>query len=132
MVVREDYGAEKYIHAERAAVILNGGSGFATTKPGYIPTAASSRARATPRRARWASAFPHGLGRERRSGFVTGQLRRRRRLGCAEGASGRFLYDGMTQLSRQPSWFTVDRCGNRSPAGLARARTARNAIYALG
>ena len=24
----------------------------------------------------------------------------------------RLLYDGMTQLSRQP-WFTVDRCGNR-------------------
>ena len=31
----------------------------------------------------------------------------------AEGGTwARFLYDGMTQLSRQP-WLTIDRCGNR-------------------
>lgn len=51
----------------------------------------------------------------------------------AEGGQwARFLYDGMTQLSRQP-WLTIDRCGNRvrymdSRVGVSGAQ----AIYALG
>ena len=51
----------------------------------------------------------------------------------AEGGQwARFLYDGMTQLSRQP-WFTVDRCGNRLRYMDSRVgEDGANAIYALG
>ena len=51
----------------------------------------------------------------------------------AEGGPwARFLYDGMTQLSRQP-WFTVDRCGNRLRYMDSRVKKdGGDAIYALG
>ncbi len=51
----------------------------------------------------------------------------------AEGGTwARFLYDGMTQLSRQP-WLTIDRCGNRLRYMDSRvAEDGANAIYALG
>ena len=51
----------------------------------------------------------------------------------AEGGQwARFLYDGMTQLSRQP-WFTVYRCGNRLRYMDSRVgEDGANAIYALG
>ena len=51
----------------------------------------------------------------------------------AEGGQwARFLYDGMTQLSRQP-WLTIDRCGNRLRYMDSRvAEDGANAIYALG
>ena len=51
----------------------------------------------------------------------------------AEGGQwARFLYDGMTQLSRQP-WLTIDRAGNRLRYMDSRvAEDGANAIYALG
>ncbi|MDR1015337.1 MAG: FAD-binding protein [Coriobacteriales bacterium] len=51
----------------------------------------------------------------------------------AEGAMwGRFLYDGMTQLSRQP-WLTIDRSGQRVRYLDSNvAKDGPNAIYALG
>jgi hypothetical protein len=51
----------------------------------------------------------------------------------AEGQMwGRFLYDGMTQLSRQP-WLTIDRSGQRIRYLDSNvAKDGPNAIYALG
>ena len=51
----------------------------------------------------------------------------------AEGEMwGRFLYDGMTQLSRQP-WLTIDRTGQRVRYLDSNvAKDGANAIYALG
>ena len=53
--------------------------------------------------------------------------------GRPKAGSGRaFLYDGMTQLSRQP-WLTIDRCGNRLRYMDSRVgEDGANAIYALG
>lgn len=48
------------------------------------------------------------------------------------GAWAHFLYDGMTQLSRQP-WLTIDRAGNRLRYLDSRVKkSGADAIYALG
>ncbi|MFR9167764.1 MAG: hypothetical protein ACLVKI_03660 [Gordonibacter urolithinfaciens] len=100
----------------------------------YIPTAAMGCASSYLTAGETGECFPHGPGRERRRVGLQqlGELRRRRGLEAEGGQWARFLYDGMTQLSRQP-WFTVDRCGNRLRYMDSRVgEDGANAIYALG
>ena len=135
VVVREDYGAEKYIHAERAVILTAGG--FCNNKAlleRYIPTAAMGCASSYLTAGETGECFRMGLGVNADvSGFNSSASFDGGVDWEAEGGQwARFLYDGMTQLSRQP-WFTVDRCGNRLRYMDSRVgEDGANAIYALG
>ena len=80
----------------------------------YIPTAAMGCASSYLTAGERGECFRMGLGVNADvSGFITSASFDGGVDWEAEGGQwARFLYDGMTQLSRQP-WFTVDRCGNR-------------------
>ncbi|WP_101722326.1 FAD-dependent oxidoreductase [Eggerthella timonensis] len=135
VVVREGYGEEKYIHAERAVILTAGG--FCNNKAllqRYIPTAAMGCASSYLTAGETGECFRMGLGVNADvSGFNSSASFDGGVDWEAEGGQwARFLYDGMTQLSRQP-WFTVDRCGNRLRYMDSRVgEDGANAIYALG
>ncbi|MDR1712697.1 MAG: FAD-dependent oxidoreductase [Coriobacteriales bacterium] len=135
LVVREDYQNEIYIQA-RQAVILTAG-GFCNNKAllqRYIPTAAMGCASSYLLGGEMGECFRMGLGVGADvSGFNSSASFDGGVDWEAEGGTwAHFLYDGMTQLSRQP-WLTIDRCGNRLRFMDSRvAEDGANAIYALG
>lgn len=135
VVCREDYGREVYIHATRAVVLTAGG--FCNNKAllqKYIPTAAMGCASSYLTAGETGECFRMGRGVDADvSGFNSSASFDGGVDWEAEGGQwARFLYDGMTQLSRQP-WFTVDRCGNRLRYMDSRVgEDGANAIYALG
>ena len=135
LVAREDFGREVYIHA-KGAVILTAG-GFCNNKAlleKYIPTAAMGCASSYLVGGETGECFRMGLGAGADvSGFNSSASFDGGVDWQAEGGQwARFLYDGMTQLSRQP-WLTIDRCGNRLRYMDSRvAEDGANAIYALG
>ena len=123
------------IHAT-AAVIMTAG-GFCNNKAlldKYIPTAAKGCASSYLVAEEKGDCFRMGLGvRADVSGFNSSASFDGGVDWNAEGKGwARFLYDGMTQLSRQP-FFTIDRCGNRVRYMDSRvAEDGANSIYALG
>ena len=135
LVAREDFDREVYIHA-KGAVILTAG-GFCNNKAlleKYIPTAAMGCASSYLVGGETGECFRMGLGAGADvSGFNSSASFDGGVDWQAEGGQwARFLYDGMTQLSRQP-WLTIDRCGNRLRYMDSRvAEDGANAIYALG
>jgi hypothetical protein len=135
VVVKEKYQREVYIHA-RHAVILTAG-GFCNNKAlleRYIPTAAMGCASSYLIGGETGECFRMGLGVGADvSGFNSSASFDGGVDWQAEGGTwAHFLYDGMTQLSRQP-WLTIDRCGNRLRYLDSRvAEDGANAIYALG
>jgi hypothetical protein len=135
LVVDADYDHEVYIHA-RAAVILTAG-GFCNNKAlleRYIPTAAMGCASSYLIGGEKGECFRMGLGVGADvSGFNSSASFDGGVDWASEGGAwAHFLYDGMTQLSRQP-WLTIDRCGNRLRYMDSRiAEDGANAIYALG
>lgn len=135
VVVREGFADERFIHA-RCAVILTAG-GFCNNKAlldKYIPTAAMGCASSYLTAGERGECFRMGLGVGADvSGFNSSASFDGGVDWQAEGGTwARFLYDGMTQLSRQP-WLTIDRCGNRLRYMDSRvAEDGANAIYALG
>lgn len=135
VVVREDFQHEKYIHASKAVILTAGG--FCNNKAlldRYIPTAAMGCASSYLVGGETGECFRMGLGAGSDvSGFNSSASFDGGVDWQAEGGQwARFLYDGMTQLSRQP-WFTVDRCGNRLRYMDSRVKEdGADAIYALG
>ena len=135
VVCKEDYQREVFVHAT-AAVILTAG-GFCNNKAlldRYIPTAAMGCASSYLTLGETGECFRMGLGVGADvSGFNSSASFDGGVDWEAEGGQwARFLYDGMTQLSRQP-WLTIDRCGNRLRYMDSRvAEDGANAIYALG
>ena len=135
LVAKEDFEREVYIHAS-AAVILTAG-GFCNNKAllqKYIPTAAMGCASSYLVGGETGECFRMGLGVGADvSGFNSSASFDGGVDWEAEGGQwARFLYDGMTQLSRQP-WLTIDRCGNRIRYMDSRVgEDGANAIYALG
>ena len=135
LVAKENYEKEVYIHAT-AAVILTAG-GFCNNKAlleKYIPTAAMGCASSYLVGGETGECFRMGLGvKADVSGFNSSASFDGGVDWEAEGGQwARFLYDGMTQLSRQP-WFTIDRCGNRIRYMDSRVKEdGARAIYALG
>ena len=135
VVCKEDYEREVFVHAA-AAVILTAG-GFCNNKAlldRYIPTAAMGCASSYLTLGETGECFRMGLGVGADvSGFNSSASFDGGVDWEAEGGQwARFLYDGMTQLSRQP-WLTIDRCGNRLRYMDSRVgEDGANAIYALG
>ena len=135
VVVNEDYETERYIRADRAVILTAGG--FCNNKAlldKYIPTAAMGCASSYLTAGERGECFRMGLGVGADvSGFNSSASFDGGVDWQAEGGTwARFLYDGMTQLSRQP-WLTIDRCGNRLRYMDSRvAEDGANAIYALG
>ena len=135
VVVNEDYETERYIRADRAVILTAGG--FCNNKAlldKYIPTAAMGCASSYLTAGERGECFRMGLGVGTDvSGFNSSASFDGGVDWQAEGGTwARFLYDGMTQLSRQP-WLTIDRCGNRLRYMDSRvAEDGANAIYALG
>ena len=135
VVVNEDYETERYIRADRAVILTAGG--FCNNKAlldKYIPTAAKGCASSYLTAGERGECFRMGLGvGSDVSGFNSSASFDGGVDWQAEGGTwARFLYDGMTQLSRQP-WLTIDRCGNRLRYMDSRvAEDGANAIYALG
>ena len=135
VVCREDYKREVYIHATQAVILTAGG--FCNNKAllkEYIPTAAMGCASSYLTAGETGECFRMGLGVDADvSGFNSSASFDGGVDWEAEGGQwARFLYDGMTQLSRQP-WFTIDRCGNRLRYMDSRVHEdGANAIYALG
>ena len=135
VVAKEGFEKEIYIHAT-AAVILTAG-GFCNNKAlleKYIPTAAMGCASSYLVGGETGECFRMGLGvKADVSGFNSSASFDGGVDWEAEGGQwARFLYDGMTQLSRQP-WFTIDRCGNRLRYMDSRVKEdGASAIYALG
>ena len=135
VVCREDYQREVYIHATKAVILTAGG--FCNNKAllqRYIPTAAMGCASSYLTAGETGECFRMGLGVGADvSGFNSSASFDGGVDWEAEGGQwARFLYDGMTQLSRQP-WFTIDRCGNRLRYMDSRVgEDGANAIYALG
>lgn len=135
LVAQENYEREVYLHA-RHAVILTAG-GFCNNKAlleRYIPTAAMGCASSYLVGGERGECFRMGLGVGADvSGFNSSASFDGGVDWEAEGGAwAHFLYDGMTQLSRQP-WLTIDRCGNRLRYMDSRvAEDGANAIYALG
>lgn len=135
LVAENEYSQEIYIHA-KSAVILTAG-GFCNNKAlleKYIPTAAMGCASSYLVGGERGECFRMGLGVGADvSGFNSSASFDGGVDWEAEGGNwARFLYDGMTQLSRQP-WLTIDRCGNRVRFLDSRvAEDGADAIYALG
>ncbi len=135
VVAKEDFQREVYIHAPRGVILTAGG--FCNNKAlleRYIPTAAMGCASSYLVGGETGECFRMGLGVGADvSGFNSSASFDGGVDWQAEGGQwARFLYDGMTQLSRQP-WLTIDRCGNRLRYMDSRvAEDGANAIYALG
>ncbi len=135
VVAREDFEREVYIHATKAVILTAGG--FCNNKAllkEYIPTAAMGCASSYLVGGETGECFRMGRGVDADvSGFNSSASFDGGVDWEAEGGPwARFLYDGMTQLSRQP-WFTVDRCGNRLRYMDSRVKKdGADAIYALG
>lgn len=123
------------IHATKAVVMTAGG--FCNNKAllqKYIPTAAMGCASSYMVAGERGECFRMGLGVGADvSGFNSSASFDGGVDWEAEGGSwARFLYDGMTQLSRQP-WLTIDRAGNRVRYLDSRVKkSGADAIYALG
>jgi|GEM_PF-419829 len=135
-VVCNDYEeGEIYIHASKAVILTAGG--FCNNKAlldKYIPTAAMACASSYLVGGEKGECFRMGLGVNADvSGFNSSASFDGGVDWEAEGGDwARFLYDGMTQLSRQP-WFTIDRAGNRLRYMDSRVKKdGAAAIYALG
>ena len=135
VVVNEGFSHERYIHAKDAVILTAGG--FCNNKAlldKYIPTAAMGCASSYLTAGETGECFRMGLGVGADvSGFNSSASFDGGVDWQAEGGQwARFLYDGMTQLSRQP-WLTIDRCGNRLRYMDSRVgEDGANAIYALG
>lgn len=135
VVCLEDFEREVYIHATHAVILTAGG--FCNNKAllqEYIPTAAMGCASSYLVGGETGECFRMGLGVDSDvSGFNSSASFDGGVDWEAEGGQwARFLYDGMTQLSRQP-WFTIDRCGNRLRYMDSRVgEDGADAIYALG
>ena len=118
-------------------VVVVGAGGFCNNKAlldRYIPTAAMGCASSYLVGGETGECFRMGLGVGADvSGFNSSASFDGGVDWQAEGGQwARFLYDGMTQLSRQP-WLTIDRAGNRLRYMDSRvAEDGANAIYALG
>lgn len=123
------------IHASKAVIMTAGG--FCNNKAlleKYIPTAAMGCACSYMIGGERGECFRMGLGVGADvSGFNSSASFDGGVDWQAEGGAwAHFLYDGMTQLSRQP-WFTIDRCGNRLRYMDSRVEEdGADAIYALG
>ena len=135
VMCREGYEQEVSIHATKAVILTAGG--FCNNKAlleQYIPTAARGCASSYLTAGERGECFRMGLGVGADvSGFNSSASFDGGVDWEAEGGPwARFLYDGMTQLSRQP-WLTIDRCGNRLRFMDSRVHEdGANAIYALG
>ena len=135
IVANEDYQREVFIHARKAVILTAGG--FCNNKAlldKYIPTAAMGCASSYLPLGEKGECFRMGLGVGADvNGFNSSASFDGGVDWASEGGQwARFLYDGMTQLSRQP-WFTIDRCGNRIRYMDSRiAVDGAAAIYALG
>ncbi|HBT95770.1 MAG TPA: FAD-binding dehydrogenase [Coriobacteriia bacterium] len=135
LVAAEKFEREIFIKA-RHAVILTAG-GFCNNKAlleRYIPTAAMGCASSYLIGGETGECFRMGLGVGADvSGFNSSASFDGGVDWQADGGTwAHFLYDGMTQLSRQP-WLTIDRCGNRLRFMDSRVgEDGANAIYALG
>ena len=115
IVVKDKFEEEKYIHVTKAVILTAGG--FCNNKAlleKYIPTAAMGCASSYLVAGETGECFRMGLGVGADvSGFNSSVSFDGGIDWEAEGqAWTHFLYDGMTQLSRQP-WLTIDRAGNR-------------------
>lgn len=135
IVIKEKFKEERYIHASKAVILTAGG--FCNNKAlleKYIPTAAMGCASSYLVAGETGECFRMGLGVGADvSGFNSSVSFDGGVDWQAEGqAWAHFLYDGMTQLSRQP-WLTIDRTGNRVRYLDSRVGTnGADAIYALG
>lgn len=124
-----------YVHATSAVILTAGG--FCNNKAllkKYIPTAAMGCASSYLVGEEKGTCFRMGMGVGADvSGFNSSASFDGGVDWEAEGGDwARFLYDGMTQLSRQP-WLTVDRCGNRLRYKDSRVdEDGADSIYALG
>ena len=135
VVAKDKFQTEVYIHASKAVILTAGG--FCNNKAlleRFIPTAAMGCASSYLVGGETGECFRMGLGVGADvSGFNSSASFDGGVDWQAEGGQwARFLYDGMTQLSRQP-WLTIDRCGNRLRYMDSRVgEDGANAIYALG
>jgi hypothetical protein len=135
VVANEDYEREVYIHAQKGVILTAGG--FCNNKAlldKYIPTAAMGCASSYLVLGEKGECFRMGLGVDADvSGFNSSASFDGGVDWASEGGQwARFLYDGMTQLSRQP-WLTIDRAGNRLRYMDSRVgEDGAAAIYALG
>lgn len=135
VVARENFETEVYIHATKAVILTAGG--FCNNKAlldKYIPTAAMGCASSYLPLGEEGECFRMGLGVGADvSGFNSSASFDGGVDWASEGGQwARFLYDGMTQLSRQP-FLTIDRTGNRVRYMDSRiAEDGAAAIYALG
>lgn len=135
IVANENYEGEVYIHAKKGVILTAGG--FCNNKSlldKYIPTAAMGCASSYLVLGETGECFRMGLGVNADvSGFNSSASFDGGVDWASEGKEwARFLYDGMTQLSRQP-WFTIDRAGNRLRYMDSRVgEDGAAAIYALG
>ncbi|MEG0682371.1 MAG: FAD-binding protein [Raoultibacter sp.] len=135
LVCNDERAGEIFIHATKAVILTAGG--FCNNKAllkEYIPTAAMGCASSYLVGGEGGECFRMGLGVQADvSGFNSSASFDGGVDWEAEGGTwARFLYDGMTQLSRQP-WFTIDRCGNRLRYMDSRVKKdGADAIYALG
>ena len=131
----ENFENEVYIHARRAVILTAGG--FCNNKAlleKYIPTAAMGCASSYLPLGEKGECFRMGLGVGADvNGFNSSASFDGGVDWAAEGGQwARFLYDGMTQLSRQP-FFTIDRTGHRIRYMDSRiGEGGAAAIYALG
>ncbi|MBM6998556.1 FAD-binding protein [bacterium] len=135
VVAKEGHDRETFIHA-RLGVVLTAG-GFCNNKAlleKYVPTAAMGCASSYLVAGERGECFRMGLGAGADvSGFNSSASFDGGVDWEAEGGDwARFLYDGMTQLSRQP-WLTIDRTGSRVRYMDSRVKVqGAQAIYALG
>lgn len=135
IVANDSDEGEIYIHATKAVILTAGG--FCNNKAlldKYIPTAAMGCASSYLVGGETGECFRMGLGVGADvSGFNSSASFDGGVDWEADGGQwARFLYDGMTQLSRQP-WLTIDRAGNRLRYMDSRVKKdGAAAIYALG
>ncbi len=135
VVAKENYDHEVYIHAPQAVIMTAGG--FCNNKAlldKYIPTAAMGCTCSYLIAGERGDCFRMGLGVNadvsgfNSSGIFDGGLD----WEAEGGAWAHFLYDGATQLVRQP-WLCVDRTGNRMRYMDSNIkRSGVEAVYALG
>lgn len=135
VVAQQDFTTEITIHARKAVILTAGG--FCNNKAlldKYIPTAAMGCASSYLVLGETGECFRMGLGVGADvSGFNSSASFDGGVDWASEGGQwARFLYDGVTQLSRQP-WLTIDRAGNRLRYMDSRVKKdGAAAIYALG
>ena len=135
IVAEEGHDKEVFIRASLGVVLTAGG--FCNNKAlldKYVPTAAMGCASSYLVAGEKGECFRMGLGVGADvSGFNSSASFDGGVDWEAEGGDwARFLYDGMTQLSRQP-WLTIDRAGNRVRYMDSRTEVeGAQAIFALG